>query len=152
MRDENAVYSKIVINNVRREKNLLSRCACRSNKGIRKHPEWEPVPDRINIRPIFFHDTDRIMHSFSYSRYIDKTQVFYLFENDHVTHLIWDNAYSTSRNLLFKPSEYISILAWGVSGNFRNSFVLAPSICDSSVGNSRNLYPAVILVILNVTL
>jgi dGTPase len=31
-------------------------------------------------------DVDRIIHSKAYARYIDKTQVVYLVENDHVTH------------------------------------------------------------------
>lgn len=31
-------------------------------------------------------DVDRIVHSKAYSRYIDKTQVVYLVENDHITH------------------------------------------------------------------
>ncbi len=31
-------------------------------------------------------DVDRIIHSKAYARYIDKTQVVYLIENDHVTH------------------------------------------------------------------
>ena len=31
-------------------------------------------------------DTDRIIHSKAYARYVDKTQVVYLVENDHVTH------------------------------------------------------------------
>lgn len=31
-------------------------------------------------------DVDRIVHSKAYARYIDKTQVVYLVENDHVTH------------------------------------------------------------------
>lgn len=31
-------------------------------------------------------DVDRIIHSKAYSRYVDKTQVVYLIENDHVTH------------------------------------------------------------------
>jgi dGTPase len=33
-------------------------------------------------------DTDRILHSLAYTRYIDKTQVFYLIENDHITHRV----------------------------------------------------------------
>ncbi len=33
-------------------------------------------------------DVDRIVYSKAYSRYIDKTQVVYLVENDHVTHRI----------------------------------------------------------------
>lgn len=31
-------------------------------------------------------DVDRILHSKAYARYIDKTQVAYLVENDHITH------------------------------------------------------------------
>lgn len=31
-------------------------------------------------------DVDRIVHSKAYSRYVDKTQVAYLIENDHITH------------------------------------------------------------------
>jgi len=31
-------------------------------------------------------DVDRIIHSKAYSRYIDKTQVAYLIQNDHITH------------------------------------------------------------------
>lgn len=31
-------------------------------------------------------DVDRILHSKAYSRYIDKTQVIYLVDNDHITH------------------------------------------------------------------
>jgi len=56
--------------------------------GVRRHPEREEIEDRINIRPAFFHDTDRIIHSLAYTRYIDKTQAFFLFENDHITHRV----------------------------------------------------------------
>lgn len=38
-----------------------------------------------DIRPAFFHDTDRILHSNSYSRYTDKTQVFSYSENDNIS-------------------------------------------------------------------
>lgn len=33
-------------------------------------------------------DSDRILHSLAYTRYIDKTQVFYLVDNDHITHRV----------------------------------------------------------------
>ena len=33
-------------------------------------------------------DADRILHTRAYTRYIDKTQVFYLVENDHITHRV----------------------------------------------------------------
>jgi dGTPase len=64
---------------------LLSPRATRNADYLRrsgKKPE-DPV-----IRPPFFRDADRIVHSKAYSRYIDKTQVFYLVENDHITHRV----------------------------------------------------------------
>ena len=85
---EQNVFSKIVLNNVRREGKLFSKFACRSIKGRRRDRAREKVPDRKNIRPIFAHDADKIIHSLTYTRYIDKAQVFYLFENDHITHRV----------------------------------------------------------------
>ena len=41
-----------------------------------------------DIRTPFSRDADRIIHTRAYSRYIDKTQVFYLIENDHITHRV----------------------------------------------------------------
>ena len=64
---------------------LLSPRATRNDAYLRRScrkPE-EPV-----IRPPFSRDADRIVHSKAYSRYIDKTQVFYLVENDHITHRV----------------------------------------------------------------
>ena len=60
----------------------LAPYACKSVQAIRFHDAPE------DIRPNFFHDSDRIIHSYCYSRYIDKTQVFYLVENDHITHRV----------------------------------------------------------------
>ena len=37
-------------------------------------------------RLAYNHDVDRIIHSKPYSRYVDKTQVVYLADNDHITH------------------------------------------------------------------
>ena len=88
MKRKSEIFSSIVLSNLQKERKSFSKYTCKSNKGIRKYPEREKIPDRINIRPIFFHDTDKIMHSLAYSRYIDKTQVFYLFENDHITHRV----------------------------------------------------------------
>lgn len=82
------VFAEILKNNIERERKILSKYACKSDEGSRRYPEREKVPDSENIRPVFFHDSDRIMHSRAYSRYIDKTQVFYLFENDHITHRV----------------------------------------------------------------
>lgn len=88
MRRKEPVFSRMVLNNVQRERRTLSRYACKNIRGVRKDPSREKLPDRENIRPTFFHDADRIMHSLAYSRYIDKTQVFYLCENDHITHRV----------------------------------------------------------------
>ena len=88
MKQKDEIFSKIVLYNLQRERKILSRYACKNNKGVRKYPDREKTPDRENIRPVFFHDTDKIIHSLAYSRYIDKSQVFYLFENDHITHRV----------------------------------------------------------------
>lgn len=42
-------------------------------------------PDDDHRMP-YKRDTDRILHSKAYTRYVDKTQVVYLVDNDHVTH------------------------------------------------------------------
>ncbi len=81
------IGKNIVSNNVKRESGL-SKHACKSMKGERRYPDREKVPESMNIRPAFFHDADRIIHSSAYTRYIDKTQVFFLFENDHITHRV----------------------------------------------------------------
>ena len=57
----------------------LSKYACKSSDAIRFYKEKD------DIRPEYFHDMDRIIHSMSYSRYVDKTQVFTKSGNDHVT-------------------------------------------------------------------
>lgn len=42
-----------------------------------------PIDD--DIRPPYLRDTDRIIHSLSYTRYADKTQVYSFKENDHIS-------------------------------------------------------------------
>ena len=39
-------------------------------------------------RQKFAVDADRILHSRAYTRYIDKTQVFYLVEHEHISHRV----------------------------------------------------------------
>lgn len=46
----------------------------------------EDVESKIDIRPAFFRDVDRIVHSKAYARYIDKTQVFFGVNNANITH------------------------------------------------------------------
>lgn len=80
------IAKNILAYNLRREYNTFSQYACKSNSAYRFNKE--KISDKINIRPPFFHDTDKIIHSLAYARYIDKTQVFHLFENDHITHRV----------------------------------------------------------------
>lgn len=65
--------------NMYRHEKGLSKYASFSQNAIRLKPEKE------DIRPSYFHDIDRIIYSLSYTRYIDKTQVFSLKENDHIS-------------------------------------------------------------------
>jgi dGTPase len=71
IREDNAAYD-----------GSLSRYAARNADARRRRPDHE------DIRRPYFHDGDRIMHSRAYARYIDKTQVFYLIKNDHITHRV----------------------------------------------------------------
>ena len=80
------VFSEIIKSEYKREIRTFSKYACRSSACIRLNEE--PIPDRKNVRPAFFHDADRIIHSKAYTRYIDKTQVFSFFDNDHITHRV----------------------------------------------------------------
>lgn len=61
----------------------LSPAATISPKGIRRYPEKSEA-----YRQQFALDADRILYSRAYSRYIDKTQVFSLVANDHITHRV----------------------------------------------------------------
>lgn len=78
-----------VLDNIKRtmqcREGLYSPRATRNSEYLRRKQtkEEEPV-----IRPPFFRDADRIIHSKAYARYIDKTQVFFLVDNDHVTHRV----------------------------------------------------------------
>ena len=76
----NSLFNRIKSQNDEREKHVLSRLSTKSSNGTRRRREKE------EYRTTFFRDTDRILHSQAYTRYIDKTQVFSLFENDLITH------------------------------------------------------------------
>ncbi|NNF99294.1 MAG: HD domain-containing protein [Desulfobacteraceae bacterium] len=69
----------------RQEKETLSENATPNVSAIRRQSE-EILTS--GYRQAFSIDTDRIMHSRAYARYIDKTQVFYLIQNDHITHRV----------------------------------------------------------------
>ena len=49
-----------------------------------EHQRFES--SEVDHRLPYKRDVDRIVHSKAYARYIDKTQVAYLIENDHITH------------------------------------------------------------------
>lgn len=67
------------------EEQRLSPWACLSRNALRARTEEHIITGH---RQNFSLDTDRILHSMAYSRYIDKTQVFYLVKNDHITHRV----------------------------------------------------------------
>jgi len=81
--DNNTLYTiKAALN--QREAEILSPAAMLSSSGTRRIDE-NKLP---GYRQAFSVDSDRILHSLAYTRYIDKTQVFYLINNDHITHRV----------------------------------------------------------------
>ncbi len=67
------------------EERRLSPLATLSRQSLRQHPEKRV---ELGHRQWFAVDADRILHSLAYTRYIDKTQVFSLIPNDHLTHRV----------------------------------------------------------------
>jgi dGTPase len=70
--------------NSREEDNLCS-LACFSRTALRRRKEKFAENE---YRQPFSSDSDRILNSLAYTRYIDKTQVFSLINNDHLTHRV----------------------------------------------------------------
>ena len=68
-----------------REKTMFSPFATLSESGARRKKD---AREQTDYRLAFSIDADRILHSLAYTRYIDKTQVFYLIKNDHITHRV----------------------------------------------------------------
>ena len=67
---------KIMLKN----EDYLSDDACKDIDAIRYKEEFDE-----DIRGSFFRDIDRIIHSLSYTRYMDKTQVFSFEKNDNLS-------------------------------------------------------------------
>ncbi len=65
------------------EQRRLSPAAALSIHATRRKEET-----RRGHRQAYALDADRILHSRAYTRYIDKTQVFCLIANDHITHRV----------------------------------------------------------------
>ncbi len=79
---EQALFT--ILNELNRQESArLSPLATLSKDAVRRRPE-----EREGHRQAFAQDADRILHSKAYTRYIDKTQVFSLVENDHITHRV----------------------------------------------------------------
>ncbi len=68
---------------ISKRESLLSPLASISADAVRR---LNRKPE--DIRTPYSRDTDRIIHTRAYTRYIDKTQVFSLVENDHITHRV----------------------------------------------------------------
>lgn len=66
-------------NTMHKKDKFLSPYASKNEEGLRLNQESQ------DIRPNYFRDIDRIIYSLSYTRYIDKTQVFSHKENDHIS-------------------------------------------------------------------
>ncbi len=64
---------------LKREELLLKPYATKSSDAKRM------IEEKEDMRPAFFHDSDRIIHALSYTRYLDKTQVFSYQANDHLS-------------------------------------------------------------------
>jgi len=71
--------NKEIIKNMKNHEKHLSKHATKNDAAIRFKE------DRQDIRTAFFRDIDRIIHSLSYTRYADKTQVFSNQENDNIS-------------------------------------------------------------------
>ena len=84
MEIEPDILKEIEAHSKKRE-NLLSEYATKNDEFKRRKGA---KPEEPAIRPPFYRDADRILHSKSFARYIDKTQVFFLVDNDHVTHRV----------------------------------------------------------------
>jgi dGTPase len=67
------------------EAQTLSPHATPNVRGVRRREEEFLT---AGYRQAFSVDADRILHARAYARYIDKTQVFYLIRNDHITHRV----------------------------------------------------------------
>ena len=63
----------------------LAPWACPSAAAIRRAPDAIATQGH---RLDFALDADRVLHSLAYTRYIDKTQVFSLIDNDQITHRV----------------------------------------------------------------
>lgn len=70
----------IIKRNMREKEEMLAPYACKSIEAIR-----EKKVKKDDVRSEFARDVDRIIHTFAYTRYMDKTQVFSLLNDDRIS-------------------------------------------------------------------
>jgi len=75
-----AEVRKIIRNNMAIKNNYLCEYATKDKEAIRLNEEKDD-----EYRTPFYRDVDRIVYSLSYTRYMDKTQVFSLNDNDNIS-------------------------------------------------------------------
>lgn len=76
---------EIVLKNSEEMEEYFSKYACKTVEAYRFKTERKRK-NEFNVRPTFFRDADRILHSNACTCYMDKTQVFPLINNDLITH------------------------------------------------------------------
>lgn len=74
---------KIYLLHMRKDSDIGKR-AISDSHALRYRQEDQE--SEFDIRPPFFRDVDRIVHSLCYSRYIDRSQVFFGINNANITH------------------------------------------------------------------
>lgn len=71
---------EVIKKNFLKQEEIYTKYATKSKDAIR----FEEILDN-DIRTPFFRDIDRIIHALSYTRYLDKTQVYSFKHNDHIS-------------------------------------------------------------------
>ena len=82
---DSAILESIRKQDAKREQACLSHYATKDSHANRLSDGKGRNDHRNDLISPFAHDADRILHSSAYTRYIGKTQVFYLVANDQVT-------------------------------------------------------------------
>ena len=72
---------EIIRKNMEIKNNYISKFATQDKEAVRFHED----DDSADYRTPFYRDVDRIVYSLSYTRYMDKTQVFSLNDNDNIS-------------------------------------------------------------------
>lgn len=78
-------FENRIMNGLLDRERALAPQAARSSEAIYRREE---SARKEGPRPSYWRDSDRILHSFSFNRYIDKTQVFSNIEDDRISHRV----------------------------------------------------------------